>query len=226
MKRAEEVLTESKIRCLTAADGWRRKQEVCLSAQLHPRSLKPLYFLSRSSCDKELLSLEPPGSGFCSRRWAEQRGERLCEKQNYLRRSILELQPVQVESTFKVSLQPPPTLSSWPTTLEVQPGVLCFVPGPGGASVPAWAPPQWTRPPCVPGEGRPAGAVAAGSPEEPESCCRFIHHAAGQPGAATAHLPGKLRPPGDHPGFAGRQRCWRQQWGEICLNEAEMWIFF
>lgn len=108
MKRAEEVLTESKIRCLTAADGWRRKQEVCLSAQLHPRSLKPLYFLSRSSCDKELLSLEPPGSGFCSRRWAEQRGERLCEKQNYLRRSILELQPVQVESTFKVSLQPPP----------------------------------------------------------------------------------------------------------------------
>lgn len=81
---------------------------MCLSAQLHPRSLKRLYFMSRSSCDKELLSLEPPGSGFCSRRWVEQRGERLCEKQNYLRRSILELQPVQVESTFKVSLQPHP----------------------------------------------------------------------------------------------------------------------
>lgn len=101
------------------------------------------------------------------------------------------IQPVQVESTLK----------SWGLSR-----VCCVcVPGPWGR-----APLLSSCPPWVSGEGRPAGAVAARNPEQPEICRWFSQHAAGQRGTETAHLPGKLHPPTDHPGFTGWQRCWVQ----------------
>lgn len=130
---------------------------------------------------------------------------------NCLFRSVLELQPVQVDSSESYSLLRSP-FSSHPPSLSAlstcDPGagrlsqVCCVcVPATGGASAgraPAWTLPQRRCSPCLPGEGQPAGAVAAESPEKPGSrrSCRFIHHA-GQRGAATPHLPGKTHPPGD-----------------------------
>lgn len=127
--------------------------------QLHPCSLRPLssLSLSRSSRDKESLSLEP---GHRSRKWFCATGgwsrpankerkteERDCGKEKerqrvHVSRSVLELQPVQVDS-----LPPPPPSLPVTTAAGRLRQVCCVcVPGTGGASA-SWAPARtWSLP--------------------------------------------------------------------------------